>query len=214
MITVKTFQFNPFQENTYLLYDESKACAIIDCGCLFDNEKQKLKNFIQQYELKPTRLLNTHLHIDHILGNRFAYEQYGLKLEAHRSDEFLLQQMRVQAQMFGIPMQADEEPMPIGNYLNEGDNVAFGNSELEILHVPGHSPGSLVFYSKSDNLLFTGDVLFEESIGRTDLPGGNYGDLIHGIQQKLFVLPPETIVLPGHGDSSTIEHEKKYNPYL
>jgi len=212
MIKVKEFVVNPFQENTYLLYDETKECVIIDCGCLFDNEKTELKNFIAENGLKPKHLLNTHLHIDHALGNRFFYEEYGLKPEAHQADEFFINQMKIQADVFGIPMK--DEPISLGNYLQEGEKIVFGNSELEILHVPGHSPGSLVYYAKAEKLLFVGDVLFRECIGRTDLPKGNHADLIQNIQQKLLTLPDETVVFCGHYETTTIGHEKEYNPYF
>ncbi len=212
MIKIKVFTVNPFQENTYLVYDETKECIIIDCGCLSDYEKDSLKKFIAENNLEPKRLLNTHLHIDHALGNRFIYEEYELEPEAHQADEFLLDQMKLQADVFGICMK--DEPMPLGNYLNEENKIFFGNSELEIFHVPGHSPGSLVFYARSEEVLFSGDVLFLGSIGRTDLPGGDYATLIRNIQQKLLVLPPETLVLPGHGCTTTIQREKEENPFL
>jgi glyoxylase-like metal-dependent hydrolase (beta-lactamase superfamily II) len=212
MIKVKRFVFNPIQENTYILYDETKECVIIDCGCLFDTEKAQLKNFIKENGLIPKHLINTHLHFDHALGNRFIYETYGLKPEANKEDEFLIPLIKQNAKAFHIPF--EDEPMPLGGYLNEGDKVCFGNSELEIFHVPGHSPGSLVFYDRKDNLLFTGDALFKECIGRTDLLGGNHQALIKNIRQKLLVLPPETIVFPGHDEETTIGHEIQFNPYL
>jgi glyoxylase-like metal-dependent hydrolase (beta-lactamase superfamily II) len=213
MIKIKIFTVNPFQQNTYLVYDETtKECVIIDCGCLFDEEKQELKNFILENKLIPKRLLNTHLHLDHAFGNRFIYNEFGLKPEANQADEFLISQMKQQTDMYGIPLK--DEPMPLGSYLNEGDIIKFGESELSILHVPGHSPGSLVFYDKHEHLLFVGDVLFAGSIGRTDLPMGDYDTLIENIQKKLMVLPHETIVFSGHGGTTTIGHEKKNNPFL
>ena len=212
MIEVITFTVNPIQENTYLLYDESKECVIIDCGCLTEREKSAVRNFIDENGLKPKHLLNTHLHFDHALGNRFIYETYGLKPEAHQADEFLVKQMSAQLNYFGVS--SNDEPVPIGKYLNEGDKIIFGNSELEILHVPGHSPGSLVYYNRAQNLLFAGDVLFRESIGRTDLPQGNHADLIRNIQEKLLTLPDETVVFCGHDETTTIGHEKMFNPYL
>ncbi|MDR0871960.1 MAG: MBL fold metallo-hydrolase [Prevotellaceae bacterium] len=210
---VITFTVNPIQEHTYIIYDETKECAIIDCGCLTDREKSAVKNFIAENGLQPKHLLNTHLHFDHALGNRFIFDTYGLKPEANQADEFLLAQMKTQLDVF-LGKELSEEPAPIGKYLNEGDKVVFGNSELEVLHVPGHSPGSLVFYARKDNMLFAGDVLFRESIGRTDLPGGNYATLINGIKNKLLTLPDETLVFCGHDETTTIGHERKYNPYL
>ena len=212
MIEVITFTVNPIQENTYLLYDESKECVIIDCGCFTEREKTVFRNFIDENALKPKHLLNTHLHFDHVLGNRFIYETYGLTPEAHQADEFMLKQMRAQLDYFGVP--SKDEPVPVGKYLNEGDKIIFGNSELEVLHIPGHSPGSLVYYNCAQKLLFVGDVLFRECIGRTDLPGGNHIDLIRNIQEKLLILPDEIVVFCGHDETTTIGHEKRYNPYL
>ena len=212
MIEVVTFTQNPIQVNTYVVYDETKECVIIDCGCLTEGEQAAIERFIDENGLKPKHLLNTHLHFDHALGNRFIYDTYGLQPEAHRADEFLLKQMRAQLAYFGVS--SGDEPVPIGKYLNEGDEISFGNSELEVLHVPGHSPGSVAYLNRAQNLLFAGDVLFRECIGRTDLPGGNHADLIRNIQEKLLVLPDETVVFCGHDETTTIGHEKQCNPYL
>lgn len=209
---IKTFTFNPFQENTYLLYDDTKEGVLIDAGCLFPQEEQAVQQFISDNQLQLKHLLNTHLHIDHAFGNAFVAKTYGVLPQAHADDEFLVGTMHQQAQLFGIHYPFHTQS--IGKYLNEGDTVTFGNTTLQVLHVPGHSPGSLCFYEPKAKALIAGDVLFSGSIGRTDLPGGNYNTLIRGIQKKLLTLPPETIVYCGHGVTTTIGEEKEYNPYL
>lgn len=209
---VKTFQFNPVGENTYIVFDETKECVIIDAGCFFPNEKELLLSFIQENNLVVKRLLNTHLHFDHVLGNQFIKEQFGLDCEANKADEFLLDGLEAQLRMFGFPP-VGETPK-IGKYINEGDIIEFGNQKFEVFEVPGHSPGSVVFYSKERHTLFVGDVLFRYSIGRTDLAGGSYEQLIEGIHNKLLILPPETLVYSGHGPTTTIGEEIKNNPYL
>ena len=209
---IKTFTFNPIQENTYLLYDETKECVIIDAGCLFPEEETQLVDFIEENELKLKRVLNTHFHFDHSFGNFFLATKYGILPEGNQADEFLIQNMAQQVKAFGLPFQVF--PQEIGSYLQEGDVVRFGTTELKVLHVPGHSPGSLCFYCEADGVLFAGDVLFLESIGRADLPGGDFETLIDGITKKLLILPDETEVYCGHGETTTIAHEKQYNPYL
>lgn len=209
---VKAFQFNPIGENTYIAYDETKECVIIDAGCYFQDEKELLLNFILDNDLTVKHLLNTHLHFDHVLGNEFIKEQFGLDTEANEQDKFLLDGLQAQMRMFGF------EPVKntphIGKYLNEGDTIEFGNQKLNVFHVPGHSPGHIVFYNAKAGCVFVGDVLFQSSIGRTDLAGGNFDQLIENIHSKLLVLPPETIVYSGHGPSTSIGREMKNNPYL
>lgn len=207
------FEFNMFPVNCYLLWDEeTKDAAIIDPGCFFEREKETLKQFISSKGLKLKYLLNTHLHLDHILGNPFVAETYGLKPMANKDDEFWLTGAKQQARMFGFEL--NEEQVPIGKYLDEGDQIKIGNITLDILKVPGHSPGSLVFYNKVTGDLFAGDVLFLESVGRADLQGGNFQALKENILKKLFILPDETVVHPGHGPSTTIGHEKYNNPFF
>ncbi len=209
---VKTFTFNPFRENTYLVYDETNEAVIIDAGCLDIGEKHKLENFISDNNLQLKRVLNTHLHIDHQFGNKYLFETYGLKPEACMEDEFLLENVKVQAAMFGLPM--NETAQEIGNNINDNQEIKFGNSTLKALHCPGHSPGSMCFYSESNGLLFAGDVLFQGSIGRTDLQKGDYATLIRSITTRLMPLPDSTVVYCGHGESTTIGEEKRSNPYL
>ncbi|MBB3185853.1 MBL fold metallo-hydrolase [Microbacter margulisiae] len=211
-MNIVSFAFNPFMENTYILYDDTSECVIIDAGCLTISERQKLQQLIEKKSLTLKRVINTHLHLDHVFGNGFLFRTYGIAPEAHMADEFLLAQLAAQSAIFGVPFH--EDPQPIGKRISENETISFGHTQLRAIHVPGHSPGSLCFYNKKDSVLFVGDVLFRGSIGRTDLPKGNYEELITGIQKKLLILPDETVVYPGHGDPTTIGREKTENPYL
>lgn len=210
---VKTFEFNPISENTYIAYDETKECVIIDPGCFYPDEKNDLFNFITNNDLIVKHVLNTHLHFDHVFGLNFIEDQFHIKTEANKADEFLLENMPAQLQMFGF-RNIDEKIPTVGHYLKENDVVTFGNQRMIVLEVPGHSPGSVVFYNQEAGCLFAGDVLFRGSIGRTDLAGGNYEQLIKGIKEKLLPLPGNTIVYSGHGPTTTIAFEKQNNPYL
>ena len=208
---IKEFVFNPFQENTYVLYDDTSECIIIDPGCYDREEELQLGEFIQKNGLKPVLLLNTHCHIDHVFGNHFVHSTYKLKPQIHPLEVEVLKAAPAICEMYGMKMQ----PSPEGDStLNEADMKTFGKSELKILFTPGHSPGSVCFYSEKDNLVIGGDVLFHMSIGRTDLPGGDHRALMNSISQKLFALPDEVMVYPGHGPATTIGYEKKYNPFL
>lgn len=209
---VKVFEFNYFPENTYLLYDETGEAVLIDCGCVNSMEEQQLSSFIRENNLKLTHLLCTHLHLDHIFGNAFIKKKYGLDPEAHADDVNCLPSLENQAKPFGIKLSSPD--VPVKKYLTEGEVIRFGNSTLSVIHVPGHSPGSVVFYNAKNKIAISGDVLFYGSIGRTDLWGGNQEELIEGIKNKLFTLPDETIIYPGHGPETTIEYERKNNPYL
>ncbi|MDR1698701.1 MAG: MBL fold metallo-hydrolase [Prevotellaceae bacterium] len=209
---IKQFTFNPVQLNTFVAYDETQECVIIDAGCFFPGEEKALSDFIEKENLKPVRLLNTHGHFDHVFGVNFVQKKYNLTHEGNAADNVWIEQMPARASVFGFTDIQPIESMP--KPLKEGDVVIFGNSKLEVLEVPGHSAGSLVYYSAADKILFAGDVLFRGSIGRTDLPQGDYGTLIRNIRQKLFTLPPETIVYPGHGEPTTIGWEKAHNPFF
>ncbi len=211
MITIKTFIFNPFQENTYLLYDESGEAVIIDPGCYAKSEEEQLSKYLEENNLKLKHLLNTHSHIDHILGNRFISEKYKLQVASHQEDEFLIERAKEQAVLFG--MQIDTPPK-VGKYIDENDAIKFGNSELKIVHAPGHSPGSLVFYNTEERFMIVGDVLFNQSIGRTDLPGGNLDTLLESIFTKLFPLGDDMKVYSGHGTTTTIGQERISNPFF
>ena len=212
-MTIKTFTFNPFQENTYLIYDDTNEAVIIDAGCITNAEKSLLKKFIEENKLTLKKVINTHLHLDHQFGNKFLFDTYGLKPQAHHEDEFLLESVIAQAHSYGFPIE-DEKAQGLGGYIADNDVIKFGNSSLRAIHVPGHAPGHLAFYAENDGVLFAGDVLFRGSIGRTDLPKGDYATLIQSITKKLLTLPDSTVVYCGHGPTTTIESEKVNNPYL
>lgn len=201
-----------FPVNCYVLWDETLEAVVIDPGCFYDEEKQNLKNYITSNELKIKHVLNTHLHIDHIFGNPFMLQEFGLYAEANKADEYWLELAPQQSRSFGIPVK--DPQVQLGKYLCDGDTITFGNTKLEAIHVPGHSPGSLVYYCKESNCMFSGDVLFQGSIGRADLAGGNFDDLKEHICSRLFTLPNETIVYPGHGAPTTIGIEKVENPFF
>ncbi|RAU82066.1 MBL fold metallo-hydrolase [Pontibacter arcticus] len=208
---VTCLTFNPFQENTYLLHDETKACVVIDPGCYEAHEREELKQYITDNGLKVERLLNTHCHIDHVLGNKFVADTYKVGLEIHAEDEQVLRSVPTYAPNYGFAMYAELLPT---SYLKEGDTIKFGNTELKVIFAPGHAPGHVVFYNEAEKIVIGGDVLFRQSIGRTDLPLGDHNTLIQSIKTKLFTLPDEVTVYPGHGPETTIGHEKKYNPFL
>lgn len=208
----KIFVNNSWQENTVVLFDETGEAVVVDCGCFGRAEEKKLEDFFVQEKLRPVALLNTHLHIDHIFGNNFMKETYGLEAQVAEEDNFYIEHAVEYAAMLGV--RGIISPPAAGKFLKEGDRIVFGNSELQVLAVPGHSPGGLCFYSERDRLLLTGDSLFAGSIGRTDLPGGNTRQLLEGIRNKLFVLPDEVRVIPGHGPMTSIGEERKYNPFF
>jgi hydroxyacylglutathione hydrolase len=203
--------FSPIEVNTYILADDSDNCAIIDCGCYDKEESERLLDFIKSKSINPVLLLNTHCHLDHIFGNRLVLERFGLRPYSNELDEMNRKNAVQHAILFGLTM--DDPPEPAG-FVSDNQIVAFGTETLVAFHVPGHTAGSLAFYSEKNNCVFTGDALFAGSIGRTDLPGGNYETLIGSIKNKLFVLPPSTVVYPGHGDETTIEKEMKSNPHF
>lgn len=211
MITVKRFTFNPFQENTFVLSDETKECIIIDPGMDGAAEEDALVSYISDNGLKPVLLVNTHAHVDHILGNAFTAARFNLKLIAHKDCVHFIERAKGQAQMFGMQM---GDTKAIDEFIDESDQLIFGNSSLTIFHTPGHADGSLCFYSKNDGFVITGDVLFNQSIGRTDLPTGDYKLLQKSIWEKLFTLPDDTVAYPGHGPETTIGFEKMHNPFV
>ena len=211
MIQIKKFTFNQVQENTFVVYDETGECAIIDAGCYFDNERQELDAFISQKQLKPVRLINTHCHFDHIMGITHCRTKYNLEFESHPNEAVLVEQASEQGDLFGIPMEPVDPP---DAFFQEGDNIKFGNSYLQVIEAPGHSPGGVVFYNSEQKILIAGDVLFYGSIGRTDLPGGSFERLVGHIKTKLLTLPEETVVYCGHGPETTIGFEKMNNPFL
>ena len=208
---IKSFTFNPFSENTYVLFDDSKECVVVDPGTSDQREQQQLKDFIQTQGLKVVRLLNTHCHIDHVLGNKFVADTYGVPLEIHEKDLEVLRAVPTYSAAYGFPQY--EEVLP-EKFLQEGQDVTFGQTVLQVLFTPGHAPGHVVFYHEESQNVIGGDVLFQRSIGRTDLPGGDHETLLHSIRTKLFTLPDAVTVYPGHGPSTTIGEEKADNPFL
>lgn len=211
MLNVQTFTFNPVQENTYILYNEERLCCIIDPGCYFASEEMELRNFIELHQLQPTYLLNTHCHLDHIFGNRFVHKTYGLNLHLHRLEKQVLDLGPASGQMWQLPFDNYDGELV---FIDEKDTIKLGNDELIILFTPGHSPGHVCFYNRAEKFLIGGDVLFNGSVGRTDLPGGNFETLEQSIKTKLYALPQDVIVYPGHGDSTTIGDEMKTNPFV
>jgi len=210
MLKIKVFIFNPLMENTYLLYDEAQEAVIIDCGASNEEEQKQVADFIKKKELSLKRLLNTHLHFDHVLGNRFIYETYRLKPEYHKSEEAVLGLKKLNAIFSPIKY----EPVDAGHFIAHEEEIVFGNTRLKALFTPGHSLGGLSYYSEKDKYVFTGDTLFHHDIGRTDLLGGSHKTLIKSIRNHLFTLPDNTVVYPGHGLPTTIEEEKINNPYF
>ena len=211
MLKIKSFVFSPIQENTYVLYNESNQCIIIDPGCYFPEEKDELAAFITQSGLKPVMLLNSHCHLDHVFGNKFVAESYGLTLQLHEKEKAMLDFAPASGLMYDMPF---DNYVGEFIYLKEGDTILLGKDELKVIEAPGHSPGHICFYCASQHFIISGDVLFNRSIGRTDLPGGDHQMLIDNIRTKLFILPEETVVHSGHGPLTTIGEEKRENPFL
>jgi glyoxylase-like metal-dependent hydrolase (beta-lactamase superfamily II) len=212
MIQINTFTFNSFQENTYVLVcSQTRACAIIDPGCSNRQEENVLVEFIEKNQLQPMLLLNTHCHIDHILGNLFIANKYKLPLHLHQEELFTYKDANKWSAMLGIaPIEIPEELV----FIDEKNTITFGDCSLQIALTPGHSIASLCFFNLEQNICVSGDVLFYESIGRTDLPSGNFETLIHSIKGTLFAWSDEMRIFPGHGPASTIGHEKRFNPFL
>ena len=204
--------FNPIQENTYVVWDETMEAVVIDAGNMGERENEALAKFIADNGLKPVLALNTHGHFDHLLGVNFLCERYGVKLAMSSKDEFLLKNASVSAELFGI--RADSLPESIDIDLEGEETVKFGNTELKIISVPGHTPGHVAFYEPESKVLFTGDTLFRECIGRTDLPGGDYSWIMRSIIENLLPLGDDVKIYPGHGDESDLGHESMYNPFV
>lgn len=214
MTQIKVFTFNSVGENTYLLYDETGEAAIIDCGCMSTAEQNELSTYCLERGLKPTLLLNTHLHFDHCWGNPWAIRQWGLTPHCHSHELTHQPAPSVQFARFGLNLRFEDVPSENYRLIKQGDILRFGSTELEVREVPGHSPGHVVFYCREGRFVIAGDTLFYEDIGRTDLWGGNYEQLISGIKEQLLTLPDSTTVYTGHGDSTTIAHERHHNSYL
>jgi hydroxyacylglutathione hydrolase len=211
MIHIKAFTFSPISENTYVLYNDAGKAIIIDPGCYFPAEEETLQNFIKEKNLTPIYLLNTHCHLDHVFGNKWVHETYGLELYLHPNEAPMLELAPVSGERWGLPFQNYAGPL---HFLNDGDKVLLDDFEIQVILAPGHSPGSICFYMPEQGDLIGGDVLFRGSIGRTDLPGGDTETLLTSIREKLWVLPDETVVYSGHGIKTTIGYEKRNNPFL
>jgi len=208
---IHKFTFNPIEENTYILYDESGRCIIVDAGCYTKGEQEELAEFIQENGLIPEKIINTHGHFDHLLGNSFCREKYHIPFYIHKDDVSMVAGAENMAEFFGISL---KHVSPPDGLLKEGTKITLGKSFLEVIHLPGHSPGGVAFYNKEQNFLLSGDSLFRGGIGRTDFPGGNENNLIKAIKEKVMVLPEETIIYTGHGPETTIKIEKKTNQFL
>ena len=211
MFQIKMFTFSPVQENTYILYNDKGHALIIDPGCYFGAEQETLKSFLSDKSLQPLQLINTHCHLDHVFGNKWVFKEYGLELFLHPNEEIVLSVAPDSGIRFGLPFENYAGPL---HFLHENDLIHLDDDILKVIAAPGHSPGSICFYCEAQHFVIGGDVLFRESIGRTDLPGGDHATLLKNIREKLFVLPDETIVYPGHGMPTKIGYEKENNPYL
>ncbi|MDE7116455.1 MAG: MBL fold metallo-hydrolase [Muribaculaceae bacterium] len=212
-MNIARFEFSLFGINTYVVYDpSSKKAAIVDPGMINTEEEEALSRFLEKNSLEVTNIIDTHLHIDHAIGVAYAKMKYGVPLVGHREDAFLGDRLRQQAEAFGIGEKVED--VAIDTFVEAGDKIKIGNGTLEVLHVPGHSPGSIALYDREGGFVITGDALFQGSVGRTDLPGGNGTTLIKSIRDNLLPLPDSTVVYPGHGPSSTIGREKAANPFL
>lgn len=212
-MNVKRFMCNPLQENCYVVSDDTRECIIIDCGALYQEEKDAISNYIKDNKLRPVHLVATHGHLDHNFGNAYILNKFNLKVEVCCEDDFLIEHLAKQAkEMFGIQIN-DEQP-EVGRWLKDGDTITFGNHKLKVLQTPGHTPGSALLYCKEEATVFTGDTLFRMSIGRTDFEGGSWEQMSQSLKNVVAQLPKETIVLSGHGPQSTMSEELIYNPYL
>lgn len=213
MLNIQRFVCNPFQENTYIVSDETREAVIIDCGAFFEEERKAIVEYIARQQLKPCHLLATHGHIDHNFGNNTVFEEYGLKPEASIADEHLMSRLAEQSQTF-INYELDYNLPPVGRYLDASDTITFGNHRFTILPTPGHTPGGVFYYCEEEKLAFSGDTLFRMSIGRTDLEGGSFEDLCDSLRLVADTLPHDTTILSGHGPQTRLEDEMKYNPYM
>jgi glyoxylase-like metal-dependent hydrolase (beta-lactamase superfamily II) len=211
MWTIRSFVFSPIQENTYVLHNAAGDALIIDPGCYFDEERRQLEGYVADKKLQPRFLLNTHCHLDHVFGNRFVHERYGLTLHLHEKEKKVLEFAPTSGLMYNMPFDNYAGNL---NYLSGGDILFEGEDQLLVIEVPGHSPGSICFYCAAQSFIISGDVLFRNSIGRTDLPGGNHQQLLESIRKQLWVLPENTVVYSGHGEPTTIGEEKRTNPFL
>lgn len=213
MLNIKTFQFNFFQENTYIVSDQTQECVIIDCGAFFDTERKAIVDYLNEQDLKPVHLLCTHGHLDHCFGNNTISEVYGLYPEVHAEDEFLAADLAKQAADF-LNVPYSYPTPPIGHFLSDGEMISFGTHQLKVLHTPGHTPGGVSFYCEAEKTVFTGDTLFRMSVGRTDFERSSWQQLLQSLRDVLSRLPDDTVVYSGHGPQTSIGAERKNNPYF
>ena len=212
MLNVKKFTFNPFSENTYVVTDEFKNAVIIDPGCYYKAEQNELDSYVLKNNLKLKSILHTHSHLDHMFGTAYLADKYNLDLWICKEDLVTYQSYEKVCEVYGVPITFSPNPTP--KFFDLKQLIQIEGIKFEILFVPGHSPGHVAFYNKENNFLINGDCLFENSIGRTDLPGGNHQQLIDSIKNEIFILPDETLVYCGHGNETTIKAEKSFNPFL
>ncbi|SHL90990.1 MBL fold metallo-hydrolase [Chryseobacterium polytrichastri] len=211
MLQIQGFVFNFASENTYIIYNENKNAWLIDPGNMNEQETKAIDSFITENELKIQKILLTHAHIDHVLGLQWAHDTFKVPVSLHKDDQEVLDMLQASGMRFGFQI----EPVKVEvEYVHEGDELELDGEKFKIYHVPGHSPGSVVYHNENQNFMISGDVLFEGSIGRTDLYKGNYDQLIDGIKTKLFILDDETQVFSGHGNPTSIGFEKQHNPFL
>lgn len=213
-MNIKIFEVNPLQENCYVVSDETGEAVIIDCGALYDSERRAITAYLRDHQFKPCHLLCTHGHFDHAFGNDTIYAAYGLCPEIHGDDACLIADVGRQCEDMGMGPVYPRQSPPIGRLLTDGDIITFGSHRLQVIHTPGHSRGGVCFYCQEEQVIFTGDTLFRMSVGRTDLDGGSWQQLMESLASKIAVLPPETVVYPGHGPKTSIHDEKQMNPYL
>jgi glyoxylase-like metal-dependent hydrolase (beta-lactamase superfamily II) len=211
-MNIKSFEFNLLQENCYVVSDDTQEAIIIDCGAYFESDRKAIIDYLRNMKLKPVHLLCTHGHFDHAFGNNTIYEEFGLKPEIHADDASLIEDLVRQCSDFGIPY-AWVTP-PLGHLLTDGETITFGHHQLKVLHTPGHSKGSVIFYCQEEGIAFSGDTLFRMGVGRTDLAGGSWKELMQSLQTKIALLPANTVVYPGHGPKTTIGEEVSMNPYF
>jgi hydroxyacylglutathione hydrolase len=211
MIKIKKFVFNAFMVNSYILYDETGECVVIDAACYGPEEEEEIRKFITVNNLKLKRNLDTHCHIDHVLGNNFIAQEYGIKPEYHQNSAGFFHTLKEIGSSFGYAINHIPEAR---RYLEDGEIIAWGDSSLKVFYTPGHAEGSVCFYNEPQGFVITGDVLFKDTIGRTDLPSGDFNQLMTSIKTKLFTLPAETIVYPGHGPETEIGYEMENNPFI
>jgi hydroxyacylglutathione hydrolase len=211
MLTIHSFCFNAFQENTYVLYNEQKEAIIVDPGCYLKNEQETLVDFINKNELTPTLLLNTHCHLDHVFGNSFVSDKYALTAHFHENEQPVIDRLPQGGARWGVPCEPYTGPV---KYINHNDIIHFGADQFKVLLTPGHSPGSVCFYNEKQDFMIGGDLIFKDGVGRTDLPGSNPLDLIESIRNQILPLPDTMTVYSGHGPATTWGREKKANPYI